>query len=125
MSLEDKVQHVVQEMQGLTNAITQLASIIRAQPLSPQPPKTGRQPAASAVQGAPAAAAAPKKEEPKAPTYDTVKSAILQLAQEKGREAAVTVLAKFGATSGKDLKPEQYEAALNAIREYGADSNIA
>lgn len=124
MSLEEKAQHIVQELQGLTDAVLQLAATLRAQPLTKEPPKTpaggsnvigatrpqGRQPAAA------------KKEESKGgvlPDYDAVKSAILQLAQDKGRNAAVEVLAKFGATSGKDLKAEQYPAVMQALKEYG------
>lgn len=42
------------------------------------------------------------------PSYDQVKAKLLALSKEKGREPTVTLLSRFGATRGPDLKPEQY-----------------
>lgn len=49
--------------------------------------------------------------------YPQVQAAILKVANSKGREAALEVLAKFDAKAGKELKPEQYVAALAAFNE--------
>lgn len=61
----------------------------------------------------------PVIEAPSAPEigYPQVQAAILKVANSKGREAALEVLAKFDAKAGKELKPEQYVAALAAFNE--------
>lgn len=45
-----------------------------------------------------------------APTYEDVKRAILEVSKAKGRDAALKVLAQFGAAKGPDLqsKPETF-----------------
>jgi hypothetical protein len=53
----------------------------------------------------PAAAALPSGPDPK-----TVADAVIQLANEHSREAAVSILAKRKVTRVSDLKPEDYEA---------------
>ncbi len=50
-------------------------------------------------------------------TAKQVADAILQLAADKGREAAVAVLAKFKAQRVSDLKPAQYQEALKAATD--------
>ncbi len=64
-----------------------------------------------------------KKEDPVA-SYDDVKKAITGVASAKGRETAVAMLARFGATSGTTLKAEQYAEVLemaNKILTAGYD----
>jgi len=82
---------------------------------------------AKAEKPAPAAAAEPPKTEPPkvekpapAPAaavtdYAPVGAAITAFAAANGREAAVAKLATFGVKSGKELKPDQYAAALAAF----------
>lgn len=65
-------------------------------------------------QQAPAEAVEPPQQAP-AVDYPTVQAAILKLANAQGRDLALQILAGFGAKAGKELKPEQYEAALAAF----------
>jgi phosphopentomutase len=53
-----------------------------------------------------------KETEAGAPNYDAVKKAITGVASAKGRESAVAMLQRFGATSGATLKAEQYAEVL-------------
>ena len=64
----------------------------------------------------PAAAPAPVKQ-PNGPvaaavTYDAVKAACMKLANKKGREALVKVLASLNLTNAQDAKPEQYARVI-------------
>jgi len=74
-----------------------------AAPTAPTPPTVAAEPAA-----APATKAEPS--EPAALTYDDVKRAIIEVSKAKGRDAAVALLAEFGATKGPDLQatPEKF-----------------
>lgn len=47
--------------------------------------------------------------------YPTVQASILKVANAKSRDKALEILGTFGAKAGKELKPEQYEAALAAF----------
>lgn len=55
----------------------------------------------------------PKAEEAGAPevTYDALKVKVLELAGQD-RDKVLEVLSRFGVTTAKDLKPEQYATAL-------------
>lgn len=55
-----------------------------------------------------------------APTYQATADAITKLARAKGRDAAIAVLAKFGASKLPDVKPEQFAAVIAACEEAGA-----
>lgn len=71
----------------------------------------------AATQTTAAAAAAPeKKDDASAPAlvYETVAGKIRQVAREKGREATIAMLAKFGVTNGQELKPEQWADCIAA-----------
>lgn len=78
------------------------------------------QPTAEAV----AAAAPEKKDEPSeqaaAPNYQATADAVTKLARTKGREAAVAVLTKFGASKLPDVKPEQFAAVIAECEAVGA-----
>lgn len=52
-----------------------------------------------------------------APTYQDAAAAITKLARAKGRDAAVAVLARFGAAKLPDVKPEQFAAVIAACEE--------
>lgn len=51
-------------------------------------------------------------------TYEDVKRAILEVSKAKGRDAAIKVLAQFGATKGPDLqsKPETFGPFVAAAK---------
>lgn len=70
--------------------------------------------AATPAEQAPAEAVEPPQAAP-AVDYPTVQAAILKLANSKGRDLALEILAGFGAKAGKELKPEQYGEALAAF----------
>lgn len=61
--------------------------------------------------------AAPAVEAPAAVTeYAPVGAAITAFAAAHGRQAALAKLAEFGVKSGKELKPDQWAAALAAFK---------
>jgi hypothetical protein len=45
-------------------------------------------------------------------TIEQVKQALLDLSNTKGRQAALDVLAKFGASKAKDVDPKNYAALI-------------
>lgn len=55
-----------------------------------------------------------------AATYDDAAKAITSLAKAKGRDAAMAVLAKFGAAKLPDVKPEDFAAVIAASMEASA-----
>lgn len=55
-----------------------------------------------------------------AATYDDAANAVTKLARTKGRDAALAVLSKFGATKLPDVKPEDFAAVIAATVEAGA-----
>lgn len=55
-----------------------------------------------------------------APTYQATADAVTKLARTKGREAAVAVLTKFGASKLPDVKPEQFAAVIAECEAIGA-----
>lgn len=55
-----------------------------------------------------------------APTYQATADAVTKLGREKGRDAAIAVLTKFGAAKLPDVKPEQFAAVIAACEEAGA-----
>lgn len=50
-----------------------------------------------------------------APTYQDAAAAINKIAKAKGRDAAVAVLAKFGAGNLKEVKPENFADIIAAV----------
>ena len=72
------------------------------------------------------AAPTASESEPSAITYDQVKSKILDVVKNLGREASLDLLAPFGVVKGEgndrrgkmdDLKPEQYAAVIAKAKE--------
>jgi phage tail tape-measure protein len=80
----------------------------------PKPAKAPKEEKPEPVAEQPAPAPEPEQAAP-AVDYPTVQKAVLNLANSKGRDAALGVLAGFNVKSGKELKPEQYEAVLAAL----------
>lgn len=56
-------------------------------------------------------------DKPATPTYQETASHITKLVQAKGKDAAIAVLAKFGAAKLPDVKPEQFAAVIAACEE--------
>jgi hypothetical protein len=52
--------------------------------------------------------------------YEKVRDAVVSLSSTKGRDAAVAVLNGLGVKNAKELKPEQYPAALDALTKAAA-----
>lgn len=53
---------------------------------------------------------------PSTVTYDDVKTLVLKVSKDKGREAAAAVLAGFGVAKAPELKPEQYADAVAQLK---------
>lgn len=49
--------------------------------------------------------------------YEKVRSALLDLAKEKGRDIAIELLKSFGVTTAKDLTPDTYSDVYLTIKE--------
>lgn len=81
--------------------------------------KPNRSAAQTAEKSTPATDPAASPSEPETPAieYADVSKAIIALAKDKGRDAAVAVLGQFGASKATDLKPEQYAAAIKAAQQ--------
>lgn len=89
----------------------------KTEPAAPTSPTAG-------AAATPAADAPAKKDEPSAPagdavTYDQVKTVILEVSKVKGREAALKLLAQFGAEKGPDLQktPEKFGDFIAAAKK--------
>ena len=54
------------------------------------------------------------------PNYQATADAVTKLAREKGRDAAIAVLTKFGASKLPDVKPEQFAAVIAECEAVGA-----
>lgn len=54
-----------------------------------------------------------------APSYKDVAASVTKLAREKGRDAALAVLTKFGAAKLPDVKPDCFAAVIAACEEAG------
>ena len=59
----------------------------------------------------------PADETPETATYEQAAAEITTLAKTKGRDAAVKVLGELGATTLKDVKPEQFAAVVAACKK--------
>jgi hypothetical protein len=56
--------------------------------------------------------AGPASSDATAPTYDDVKTKVLELSKEKGRDQVVALLQRHGVAKAPDLKAEQYAAVI-------------
>lgn len=87
----------------------------------------------NAATAAPSAGNAAKPDAPKQPTaapakaetsdavpYEKVRDAVVSLSSTKGRDAAVAVLTTLGVKTAKELTPDQYGAALDALTKAAA-----
>lgn len=105
MSLEAAIAQLTAAVEANTAALGGTAT-------KPAAAKKGAAAAAAAQPAAtPAAAAAPAN----GPDVKACAQALMALAQSKGRDAAVAVLAPFGVPKVTDLKPEQFAAFSMAV----------
>lgn len=65
----------------------------------------------------PASAQTPDAPAANAPDYETAARAVTALAKARGREAAVAVLAQFGAARLPEVAPEQFAAVIAACEQ--------
>ena len=64
----------------------------------------------------PASSPAASSPAPSTVTYEDVKTLVLKVSKEKGRDAAAGVLAGFGVAKAPELKPEQYADAVAQLQ---------
>lgn len=79
-----------------------------AQKKTPEAKKSENAPSSGSTNESPASAAQSATGASPPVTYEDAKKALLNLSKEKGREAAVTLLQRFGVQKGPDLKPAQW-----------------
>ena len=122
MSLEEALNRHATAIENLADALEKISArgtmSLPAEVAATQSPRgPGRSPKAAAAlaQGA-------NGEDGKPIAYDTVREAVLSLAEKKGHQVAVGLLAEFGAKNGKDLKPTQYAKALARVTELMGES---
>ena len=115
MTIEAKIGELTTEMRALRHAIEALTEAMGDRRSVESRPAADEQPEAAQADppaSAPAVEAGPEEDV----SYDDVKRAVLDLAKTRGRDAAVEVLESFGVSKATELKPEQYAAALKALR---------
>lgn len=113
MSIEQALAENTAALHALTALLGKLGIVPPAAAAEPtakvEKPKAEKP---KAEKPAPAPAAEPAAA---ATDYAPVGAAITAYAAANGREAAIAKLATFGVKSGKELKPDQYAAALAAF----------
>lgn len=126
MSLEDAVNRLAAAIEKHTVILE--GGIGKAQvPAQPEAPKRGR-PTLSTTPKAQAAAASPDPSlnvtgtAPSSPSvsgvkYDTLREAVLKLAETQGHTAGLAVLKPFGVSSAKALREDQWPAAYKAVMD--------
>jgi hypothetical protein len=109
-----------------TDAKVEVAPNAAAPASAPTPEKT-KKAAASSPSAAPAPTAAPATPPAASPApadaYKPVGDAIAKKVADGHKPAAVALLAKFGAKSGKELKPEQYDTFMAELAAIGAPAD--
>lgn len=128
MSLEATIQENTQAIReliaalakGVTPTPAQVAAVAtEAQAEKPAPAKK-TQAAATQESSTPTASDNSASSSPATPaaepepTYQDAAAAITKLSRTKGRDAAVALLAKFGAAKLPDVKPEQFAEIIKA-----------
>jgi pyruvate dehydrogenase E2 component (dihydrolipoamide acetyltransferase) len=141
MSLEDAINNLANaasQLAGVMNVALTAALNANAGRATPPPNAPPAQPAApapvaaapaaaapagrargargaAAAPAAPAPAAAPAAAAGAAVSYDAVREKVIELAEKKGHNAALALLGNFGVKNARELKAEQYAAALTAL----------
>lgn len=92
------------------------------------PPSAGKKDAEKTAAPAtpPAASPAPAPAEAAAPKYeDSGLPLLIKEAVTRDRAGVIALLKEFGAASGKELKPEQFDAFKTKIVKVGVDGDLA
>jgi hypothetical protein len=135
MSLEATIQEntnairalIAALAQGIPTTAAQVAAVVAETPAvatEVKADKPAKKTQAAATQASPTPTASDSSQasssetvdEP-VPVYQDASAAIIKLSRSKGRDAAVSVLAKFGAAKLPDVKPEQFAAVIAAANE--------
>lgn len=103
---EAKAPATVKKEAAAKKEVQKAAEAVKPEAASTQP--TAETTAAPEPKAEPSAASAD------APTYQDAAAAITKLSRAKGRDAAVAVLASFGAAKLPDVKPEQFADVIAA-----------
>ena len=133
MSLEATIQentNAIRELiaalaHGVPTTAAQVAAVVAEIPTlvteaKPEKPAKKTQVAATQESSTPTApdsseSSSSETEEP--PSYQETAAAITKLSRTKGRDAAVSLLGKFGAVNLKEVKPEQFASVIAAANE--------
>lgn len=132
----DMLARILDAVERTNEAVTRLAEAIagarakleadkaigKAQAVAVEPPKT-EAPKAQPVKAPPPKAETPKAEAPAA-TYQDAANAVTRLAKAKGREAAVAVLQRFGATKLPDVPETRWGEVVAACEQALAAEEI-
>jgi hypothetical protein len=108
--LEAKIDQLKQSIDRLIEVLS--ATGTTGTPSTPAP--------AAAPAKAETSAAPVKADTSDAVPYEKVRDAVVSLSSTKGRDAAVAVLNGLGVKNAKELKPEQYATALDALTKAAA-----
>lgn len=129
MSLEIAIQENTKAIRELIAAISngipttaaQVAAVVQEAQVEEKPAKTEKKAKAekaetpkaeTAATPEPKADAAPAADDAPEVTYQDAAAAITQLSKVKGRDAAVALLKKFGASKLPEVKPEDFAAIV-------------
>lgn len=113
--LEQRLENLEKRVAELTTAIGELITVLTD---NNPPPETPVQAVANIDE------ARNNNQETEQPVQaqeidvEAVRTALINLAKEKGREAAKTVLAEFNANKVGDLKPSQYQKLIDSANQY-------
>lgn len=135
MSLEQAIQANTAALRDLIAAIAngipttaqQVAAVVEEAKVEEKPAKKGKPEKTETPKQEVAATPEPKEEAVPAAddapevTYQDAAAAITQLSKAKGRDAAVALLKKFGASKLPEVKPEDFAAIVaDATAQVGA-----
>jgi len=112
---------------GALGFLGQQTAAAQAQAQAQAAPATGLGFAAAAAAAAPPAAPAAAPPAAAAPqfTYQQVQARLLEVDQQKGRQACVDILARFGCQKLPELNPTQYGAFMGELNAIMAGSDPA
>ena len=131
MAIEDDLAQINRSVQALAGVAEQLRqqlavlvqALVAANKSRATAPNAAKPPKPKGKRGRKAKAAAngvdhaPAEPEPAAISYDELSAAVTAVVDGKSVAAAIEILGRFGAKSGRDLKPEQYEAVIAACQD--------
>lgn len=110
--------HLEEALRENTTAVRELIAVLKAVLKAPVEYKPTMPAVESVADPAPTQPAV--ESVAAAPSYTEAAAAVTKLAREKGRDAAIAVLTKFGAVKLPDVRPEQFAAVIAACETAGA-----